>query len=1157
MNVWMNDSLLNSGVFPATSDLGKGSVQGNNGSASAFTAAQLPVSFSPSTLEALASESPATITDAGPTAQQLLPSYITHNQMPNPYDPNALIPMDFALGLPAFNSQLGVDANNTLSSNNEPSSSALASFSPMTEIAALQARSSPLTSFVLGLQPDFLQQLNPLRQAQIGTATWTPTYSNSTTHSPLNMSSPNPLVSSAADVSHTANFPTSAFASLNLVNSLELPPSPQNANAALREPMPGNSMATILANSALSRIPAGITNSSSSASTSATSALPVSGSVLAGMMQPVPNALSSAATLGSTMLPLQQLSALGGTNQAMFPRHNSVPMAQGCQASLDVSSSADVRHVTAATSQPIFSSSIVSKPGNASLIATLQQSASSLNIQIPCSDRVNNISFANSLLSSSSLGNTTPNLKDTISPERQEELHKKRLIYGTQTSSGPRVTNSAGGKEHSVTAPSLNAGSTTLIDGSSNSVTSSPHQSKESASGSPAVGTLSSTIANVGQMNKAIIPQMLRDAVDEHPELGCAELIYNLLIIHVVHDCSRIGIYQAHIFWMRVREYKLPKFHLYASIADASRSWSLPDELRAALPPNLDEICYALSIEVAPTDDSDLQIINAIGLLILASYEFKSARFAPMVEHNCLAYKIIVQVKFRGAPFPWRAAKKHPDESGVDSNYEALLRAFWRLSLSLYYATEIFRIDAPEDRDFLPEMPTGDDYFVQRVFVVDPAGEFGFKAVKPSYEVSDTGIGDMFSIISELFIKQYKIANRFNRVQRGEKTGDWYINYLLEWDRQMLEWREGLPQYLHGDLAALARQTQPLDARRRRMNLWGLSEDGMWQKRHQWNQDVGRTMEVLYVHMVFEMARIKAHRIGLMLLMREDLDMLRNFQNSKVFTVQELPPMPHMPPITLSHEEDAERFSHFSKQASDAASHLYDMLKFSYQFGFDLHAYSTIIISTLLQVGLVYVGQVQSSDTRLAWCAMLRLARILGMIRSLERWAPALYIFTNILKALGRPELILHPPSPETRAQLLADTRRPAAFADRAMSIDSSTTADTNNMEVCDDSTQHTPAGEDESDHAHSSSTGKRKSSSTDVHGDEKRYEFSDHHHGDPHSVSSISSSPASEEEDVTNPFPPDHVISHIMHEQKVSTATFFSPTLPILAASLLHNNIP
>ncbi|KAJ2798069.1 hypothetical protein H4R20_004955, partial [Coemansia guatemalensis] len=357
----------------------------------------------------------------------------------------------------------------------------------------------------------------------------------------------------------------------------------------------------------------------------------------------------------------------------------------------------------------------------------------------------------------------------------------------------------------------------------------------------------------------------------------------------------------------------------------------------------------------------------------------------------------------------------------------------------------------------------------------------------------------------------------------------------------------------------LARTTQPLGARSRRINLWGLSEDEMWQKRHQWNKDVGRTMEVLYVHMMFEMTRVKAHRIGLMMLLHEDLDMVRNFQYSKAFTVQDLPRLAHKAPLNDTYEEDRELFHNLAEAANEAASHVYDMLKFNYQFGFDLHAYSTIIISTLLQVSLVYVGQVQSGDTRLAWHAMLRLARILGMIRSLDRWGPALYIFTNILKALGRPELILRVPSPETRAQLSADTRKPAVSGERAMSVDSSATGEAGTcMDSCCQSPTNAPADGNDGTATSSqisSSKGKRKNAGDDAHGDEKRYEFSDHHHGDPHSVSSQTGSPVSDEDDVTNPFPPDHVISHIMREQKVSTATFFSPTLPILAASLLRTN--
>ncbi|KAJ2519111.1 hypothetical protein GGI11_002669, partial [Coemansia sp. RSA 2049] len=788
--------------------------------------------------------------------------YLSQGQILGSRDPYTLIPMDLALGLSAFNPQATAGTNGVLPSANQMPSSALTAFSSMSNTLSPQAADSS-RPFVLGLQPDFLQQLNPLHQAQLNAAAMaTTTRSRATIHSPLNITSTNPLVSSTIDGEQIMSFPTSAFASLNLMNSLDLQTPPLDVNVALQESISNSNMTALLGSSAIPQIPAGIASISSSASPSAANAFSTGNPVLAGMIQPVPNVLPSAATLDPAMLSLQQISALGSQSQTMFPRHNSVPVSQERQASLDAGTIAGANRVngniladgagtrptasivTADTSQPMFSSSIVAEPGGLLPTSTSsppqqqqqQQTASDLNIQIPHNYKLNEMDFVDSLLSSSSLGTTTPNLQDTITSERQRALQRKYLIYGKQMPSSQRTANVVGDDGVSTTAPSLNAGSTTVMNSGSNSSTNSPQHIKTLSSSSPAAGTpSSSTCTSIGQMNKAIIPQMLKDAVAEHPELGCPELIYNLLIIYVVHDCSRIGIYQAHIFWMRVREYLLPKFHLFASIADACRSWSLPDELRAALPPNLDEVCYALSIREAPTDDSCLQIINAIGLLILASYEFKSARFAPMVEHNCLAYKIIVQVKFRGTPFPWRAAKKNPDESGVDSNYEALLRAFWRLSLSLYYATEIFRIDAPEDRDFLPEMPKCDDYFVQRIFVVDPEGEFGFKAVKPSYEVVDKGFGDMFSTVSELYIKQYKIANRFNRVQRGEKTAAWYINYLLEWDRQMLEWREALPHHLRCDLAALARQTQPLDARRRRMNLWGLSEDEMWQRRHQWN----------------------------------------------------------------------------------------------------------------------------------------------------------------------------------------------------------------------------------------------------------------------------------------------------------------------------------
>ncbi|KAJ2767875.1 hypothetical protein IWQ57_003774, partial [Coemansia nantahalensis] len=668
--------------------------------------------------------------------------------------------------------------------------------------------------------------------------------------------------------------------------------------------------------------------------------------------------------------------------------------------------------------------------------------------------------------------------------------------------------------------------------------------------------------SSLSQMNNASIPQMLKDAVAAHPELGCAELIYNLLITHVVHDCSRIGIYAAHLFWMRVKHYSLPRFYFFAAIADASRSWTLSDELRHALPQNLDEVCYELALRNAPTAATTPSILAALGLYVLASYEFKSARFAPMVEHSFLAYKFIVSLQFRGVPFPWRAARGLHTVDGVDCNYQLLIRAFWRICTSLHYSIEIFNIDAPDNRDQLPEFPAHDEFFVQHVFVPDESEEFGFRTVPAPYHVASMGVGDFFAVFCELNIHQFVLANMFNQVRRGEKTALGYINFLREWDRRILRWRDSLPAYFSADLEALARQTQPLDVRRTRINLWGLSEDEMWQKRHQWNQDVGIAMEVMFLHIMIERTRIKGYRIGLMLLLHEDLDMVRNFQNSRALTLRELPAQPFAAPVCGSVEDDRAAFSSFAEAANQAASHAYELLKLSHHFGCDLHAFTVLIVGALLQIGLVYVGQVQATDARLAWRAMLRLAHILGMIRSLDRWGPALYSFTNILKALGRPGLILEHPSPKTCAKLSADAHKPPISTGRAASVDSAATSE---YARCTDSCCQSPlsaAAEAQDDSGGAggaqlagAAKGKRKGMAGDGHGDEKRYEFGDHHYGDPHSLGAHTGSPVSDDDDMPNPFPPDHVISHIMREQKVNTSTFFSPTLPILAASLLHTN--
>ncbi|KAJ2353268.1 hypothetical protein GGF43_003536, partial [Coemansia sp. RSA 2618] len=712
MNLWMNDSLLTAAAT--------GSIPG-------FSSTSTPPGASSTVMPPSLPTSTATpILDMSSQVDQSMQAM---NSNVGPL--SNLIPMDFALGLPAFAGQLNTSSSNSFAS--PPGT--LDYYSSLANLGTLPpSQRAENTS-------DFLQKLNQQFNQLQAPVPVNGSYPGTNIQSPLSVASPNPLLGSA-DVGTFTPFPTTAFASLNLVNPLDAFSGAQAPPAAF-----------------------GVNNGPAAISANVGAA--------SGSMQPVSTPTSAALTLDSVIQPFRQRTSLGESKPDELPRHNTIPMSQGRRISLATGSA------TGTTSQipsrmPLFASEAkdnaqvnnanLQAPGNPVMFSAPQSLASA----VPSTPMQAHALQHMSVLAGGGLRR----------PSSASDLLLSALPSAADNS------NDALGRHQALTQAayektplSVNIGA---LAGTLDALqTNSPRLSKEGRMYSPSSPMSSASVSSIAQMNNDSIPKMLKDAVAEHPELGSVELVYNLLITHVVHDCTRIGMYNAHLFWMRVKQYRLPKFHLFASIADASRSWTLPEELRMALPPNLDETCYALAIKDAPIDESNPNVLAAVGLLVLAAYEFKSARFAPMVEHSCLAYKIIIHIKFRGAPFPWRAAKKRPDASGVDWNYQLLIRAFWRLSMSLYYSTEIFRLDAPDDRDFLPEIPKQDEFFIRHVFVPDDSEEFGFRAVLPPYEVHDIGKGDLTNIICELVIKQYKIANRFNRVMRGEKSSMWYVNYML------------------------------------------------------------------------------------------------------------------------------------------------------------------------------------------------------------------------------------------------------------------------------------------------------------------------------------------------------------------------------------------
>ncbi|KAJ2642961.1 hypothetical protein GGF44_001399, partial [Coemansia sp. RSA 1694] len=209
--------------------------------------------------------------------------------------------MDVALGLPALSGNMALA--NTPSGN----FGALASLPP------------PLPSYnylLGGVSQGFMQQLMPFNGSGKSSAN-SPYALGASIHSPLTATSPNSLLGHSDAASSMTHFPTSAFASLNLVNALDLQHSAQISHH-LQATTASADISALLASSVLPQMAAGI------------SADPGAAASLARVMQPVPSAMSAASSTVDSVASLFPariaLGNLASQQQVQSPCHNSHPM---------------------------------------------------------------------------------------------------------------------------------------------------------------------------------------------------------------------------------------------------------------------------------------------------------------------------------------------------------------------------------------------------------------------------------------------------------------------------------------------------------------------------------------------------------------------------------------------------------------------------------------------------------------------------------------------------------------------------------------------------------------------------------------------------------------------------------------------------------------
>ncbi|KAJ1887716.1 hypothetical protein LPJ66_008937 [Kickxella alabastrina] len=169
----------------------------------------------------------------------------------------------------------------------------------------------------------------------------------------------------------------------------------------------------------------------------------------------------------------------------------------------------------------------------------------------------------------------------------------------------------------------------------------------------------------------------------------------------------------------------------------------------------------------------------------------------------------------------------------------------------------------------------------------------------------------------------------------------------------------------------------------------------------------------------------------------------------------------------------------------------------------NLFSYGTTYVAIAGEVLNVLVGQLGIKDKAAMWKTKTRLGHVLCLLRSLQHWAPAIYMFVSGIQALSDPTLVLE--------------------------VDEAKLQDIIKRQNLDEQQQQQPniGGILGASCAPDSSAVGGRSSSGDG------------------SVSQFS-----------NPYPPNHIINLIVDDLDSSLATFLAPAYPMLLLKIIASNV-
>ncbi|KAJ2214014.1 hypothetical protein EV179_003369 [Coemansia sp. RSA 487] len=685
-----------------------------------------------------------------------------------------------------------------------------------------------------------------------------------------------------------------------------------------------------------------------------------------------------------------------------------------------------------------------------------------------------------------------------------------------------------------------------IVNLASRSATVSPSRSLPSTPAQSSRGSVSEDVD---------IPPMLREYVELIPGHPSPNVIYK--IMRETFKAPRMGMVSLNLelLWYMLHKGVLPRIAFFGHISSTIRFSVANLDIKSMVPPDIDESCYELALSEVPFVKNCSELWGAIGLCMLARYEFQSLRYKEMDEHSTMAINVMRRIKYMGHSYPWHGVDDKDKES---FGFQYILVIFWKCFL--WKLVSLMLIESGSNFDYsLDSLPvysskTFDLYTTSQTYDVDlmdmiPKNSWLGADSSPPPKLRFRGPSDKEFLrmrpegspcfnrlaVNAAYVQQLLVIFAgFNVLISNAKRNEGGLEQILKglwiFKERMRAWRYSLPPDLVLDNGMVSEYVE------------AISSSSTMSPR---DIDIraSQLKDIIMMLMLYHTFLVRANRYVMKMMLGERIDLPPPDVNTAAFGIRDLYDCATLPPAVSEGLGYMNMYFHGCRiQAITSANALCSLVQAAYTCKFNFYTLGSPIIFTMFEILVTYVSFLRNCDGNITWRAKSRLSNVFNILRMLRHWAPALNLFVAGIKVLSDPQLCLEEPrnfqafkrdvmdpammdmaeSPADSLGVSEDEGRPLSMLPPKRrrvvrlprALESTNDARTNIL------TSNAPLG-------------------AQPYSDVKRDETLSYRAADP-----IPEFP--------NPFPRKHIISLVIRDLDLSLAEFLAPAYPILLLKLM-----